>query len=92
MAGTGGAFDDATASGAVFSAGGFIQPTVQLAIIWLACGDQPSSGARVAVRLPSQGTGDANTNCDQVAAKPSRTSPFHSVFYCYETIINCVAL
>jgi hypothetical protein len=47
-----GAFD-ATVSEAVFSgpAGGFVQPScwIQLAIICLASGDQPSSGALVAI-------------------------------------------
>ena len=42
--------------------------------------------------MPSQGSCNTNYDSDKVAAEPSRASLFHRVFYCNETIINCLAL
>src|SRR5215469_1657337 len=42
----------------------------------------------LAVRLPSQGGCNTDTNSEQEAGEPSRASLFHLVFDCSETIIN----
>src|SRR6516225_5838345 len=63
-------------------AGGFVQPScsTQFAIICLVCREHLFGC--VAVRLPSQGGCNTNTNSKHVAGEPSRAPLVRLVSYC----------